>query len=165
MRLINLIILSLIFVLIGCKSEDPAPELRDPIYNDLNKKLKESEDSLKKSSDKIISLEKDYNSQEPRTIDRKTSQKELFAEQQKVIRLTQEVEYYRIAVLKRKAESQIIYKRAFAADKEWPDPKEYESYQLNQKMRETPRNWNIRIPKLQNPANPTKDTPSEEKEE
>jgi len=165
MRLINLIILVLTFTLIGCKSEDPAPELRDPIYNDLIKKLKEAEDSLKKSSDSIISLEKDYNAQEPRTIDRKTTQKELFGEQQKVIRLKQEIEYYRIAVLKRKAESKISYKRAFAADKQWPDPKEYESYLLNQKMRETPRNWNIRIPKLQNPASPTKDTPAEDKEE
>ncbi|MEK6556258.1 MAG: hypothetical protein AABZ31_13510 [Bdellovibrionota bacterium] len=164
MHLLKYMTFAVFILLSGCKSEDPTPELRDPIYNDLVKQQRDAEDGLKKSIEAVAKLEKEYAEQAPRTIDRKTTQKELFKEQEKVHRLTQEAEYYRIAALKRKAEATIGYKTAFAEDKTWPDPKEYESYKLNKKMRETSRNWSTRVPKLSNPLLPAKET-SETKEE
>lgn len=150
---VRFIWLLILITQVGCKSEDPSPELKDPIYGELIKEQKSAEDQVKKSSDAIKALEKTYAEQEVRSIDKKSTQKELLAEQEKFRRATQEAEFYRIAALKRKAEAQISYKKAFAAGEPWPDPKEYENFKNMKRLRSVSRNWNERVPKIQNPLN------------
>ena len=144
----------LLFLTLGaCRSEDPAPELKDPIYLDLQKEYRLREDQHKKSLDKVAQLEKEAQKMAPRSIDIKTNQKELLTEKETLLKIEKEKEYYRIASIKRRAEAQVSYKKAFAENKEWPDPKEYETYQNFKKLREKSRNWNERVPKLNNPLN------------
>lgn len=140
----------------GCKSENAQPELLDPIYLDLVKEQRSAEDELKKSLDKISTLEKEYGQQEARSMDKKITQKDLFNEKERNVRLAQNAEYYRIAALKRLAESRISYKKAFMANEAWPDPKENESYLLQKEMRNKSRSWSDRVPKLNNPVNKEK---------
>lgn len=145
--LIRIVLLVLVTLLPACKSEDPEPEKKDPIYSDLAKELASSTSAAEKEIKKIEDLTKEYQKTEVRTIDRKSVGRDRALAQENLRKYEQQMEYYRIAMIKRQHEARTSYKRAFAEGKPWPDPKEAESYFQDKKMMAVSRNWNVRVPK------------------
>ena len=137
------------FVLSGCKKEDPEPELLDPIFADLNRRAidaqKSFDEQIKKQTDAKAALEK----AEPNSIELKNAQKDL----QKATLLAgdseQKAHYYKIRAQRRMLVDRITYKESFARDQVWPSPHEYSDYLVNMRLQESPKNWNARVPKLQ----------------
>lgn len=141
--------LVLSLALVACKKEDPTPELLDPIFKDLEGRHAAYQRNVDESKAKIPVLEAQLAKAEPRSIDLKNIQKDLAKERTKLMNSEQLALYYRIRADRRKFEGRLAYKKAFAADKPWPDPTEYSEYQVNIRLTEANRNWGARVPKLQ----------------
>ena len=144
------ITLTLSLVVIGCKKEDPNPELMDPIWKDLSARHAAYQKNYEESKAKIPVIEESLAKAEARTIELKNFQKELSKEKLKLMNAEQLSRYYRIRAERRKLVSRIDYKKAFAENKPWPDPREYSDYLVNTRLQEANRNWAARVPKLQN---------------
>lgn len=152
MRRFNVTLIFLIVLctqLLGCKKEDPNPELMDPIYSDLLKRATESQKAFDDAKVKIETLRQDLSKAEPNSIDVKDIQKELAKMELQKLRAEQEARYFRIRSERRKFEDRIEYKKAFAKNEEWPNKREYSDYLVNIRVREINLNWNSRVPKLQ----------------
>lgn len=161
-RLSKLFVLAICLLLPACKSEDPNPQLKDPIYNDLVKEYANAQSLVEKEEKKLEGLEKDLFKAEVRTIERRSAQKDIDNSHAALRKYQQQAEYFRIAIIKREVEARAGYKRAFASEKEWPDKKEYENYKQDLKMRAVSRNWSERVPRPQNPLNEVKEAKGKE---
>lgn len=146
-------ILALVFLaqtlLLGCSKEDPHPELKDPIYQDLKKRaddlLKAKDEAYVKVKDLTESLEK----AEPNSIERKDIERDLMKTRKLASESEQMATYYRIRSERRRVEGRLAYKKAFREKKPWPDADEYSDYLVNRRLNEVNLNWNSRVPKLQ----------------
>lgn len=134
-----------ILTTLGCKSRDPNPELRDPIYSYYLKEqatyAKEAEDVEKTFS----KLEEELKKTEPRTIERKSAQKELDRAHSTFSRASQMSEYYSIRAARRKYYAKVDYDKSFQKDESWPSPKEYKNFQQNLKLNAVSRKWADRL--------------------
>lgn len=150
-RFILQLLVMLIFSLaiVGCKKEDPNPELIDPIWKDLTARHAAYQKNYEESKAKIPLIEESLAKAEARTIELKNFQKELSKEKLKLMNAEQLSRYYRIRAERRKLTARIAYKKAFAEKKPWPDPREYSDYLVNTRLQEANRNWAARVPKLQ----------------
>ncbi len=135
-------------MILGCKKEDPTPENLDPIFKDLSARHSAYTKNLEESKAKIPTLEESLRKAEARTIEVKNFQKELAKEKLKLMNADQLSRYYRIRAERRRLVARLAYKKAFAADKPWPDPQEFLDYQTNLRLQESNRNWATRVPKL-----------------
>jgi hypothetical protein len=134
--------------LFGCKSEDPNPELLDPIYKDLLSRTDEATKSLEEHTVRRKELELFLETAEPNTIDLKKARLELIKVRNWQRRAEQQASYFRIRAERRKIEDRRNYKIAFQNNQPWPDKAEYSGYLVNKRLHEVNLNWNARVPKL-----------------
>lgn len=137
-----------ILSLSACSKEDPQPEIRDPIYNELAAKSKALDEEVKSLKEKLANLEIDLEKAEPNSISKKDVEKDLRKHKKMLQAAQQSLTYYKIRAERRKLVDKLTYKEAYAAGKEWPDPKEFEQYQTSLRLREANRNWSARVPRL-----------------
>lgn len=133
--------------MLGCKSPNPNPETLDPIYADL---LKESEAASKETESlkgEIEKLEQEIPAFEARDPGKKRAERELYQKEHLAELSSQRALFYKIQADMRLKYARREYLKAFNADKPWPNPKEYEEYLENKKLRSASRNWDDRVPK------------------
>lgn len=147
-RLVKLFIACSIFSILGCKSKNPNPELIDPIYLDLQKEERRHSQLVKELEKQIETSNKELASSEPRSIDLKIKAKEISGLKDRLIRLKQGEEYFRIRAELRRVEARKAYTIAFEKGEEWPNPEEFKAYEVNKRLRTVPLNWSERVPKL-----------------
>lgn len=134
--------------LCGCSKEDPHPEARDPIYADLVRRLTEHQKAVDEAKGKITELTDSLEKAEPNTIEKRDIERDLAKYKHQLLDSDQWARYYKIRSERRRIVDKIVYREAFAAGKEWPDPHEYSDYLTNRRLVEINRNWNARVPKL-----------------
>ncbi|MCB0415696.1 MAG: hypothetical protein KDD50_15260, partial [Bdellovibrionales bacterium] len=93
-RFIKVFIIIISFV--GCKSENPNPELLDPIYKDLQAQLKATTSELESEKKNLIDLNKDLKNSAPRSADKKVALKNIKNTKIKIKFLTQKKKYLKI---------------------------------------------------------------------
>jgi hypothetical protein len=142
MRLIAAIFL--IFTLAACSKPDPNPELKDPIYSDLQTQLGATTAQLEAKKKELEGFEKDLIEVVPQTGQIKYAKKRVFEAQALVNKFEQEKAYLELKIEQRKRTAQASYRKAFAKKEEWPDPKEWASYQVEQKLRNAKRSWDVK---------------------
>jgi hypothetical protein len=149
MQCFRLILLICTLMVLGCKRENPNPELIDPIYKFLveqNSALKSSlEGEKKKLEEGIKALEKTL----VNTPERKIAIRDNQSTKGRIARLEQEYKYSEIRKERRRVEVRRDYKIAFNADKPWPNPQEFDDFMTQHRLRNASRNWNARVPRLQ----------------
>ncbi len=150
--------------LTACSSEDPNPELKDPIFADLIKRLEHHTKGVDEGTNAVKDLVEKLEKAEPNSIEKKDIQKELAKTRIKLRDNQQWATYYKIRVERRKVMDKIEYRRALAQGKEWPDPTDYSDYQVNRRVVEINRNWGARVPKLADRL-PSSHSPAKKKEE
>jgi hypothetical protein len=137
----------LVILLTGCNRPLEAPEVIDPIYNDLLKEQKriekENAETTKILSDKLVALEK----APLRTILRTRIQKEINEARAKLVKLAEEERYFKLRIEKRKFLDRESYKRSLKANIPWPNPDDYEKYLASKRLRAAPRIWDARVPR------------------
>lgn len=133
----------------GCKSENPNPELLDPIYKDLDKRASDAQHNLDDELKKQLELRTKIDQAEPNTIELKHSQLDLDKSLKIAAELEQKTHYYKIRAQRRLLVDRISYRNALKKHEPWPDPNEYSQYLINTRLNEVSLNWNARVPKLQ----------------
>lgn len=153
------------FALSACAKEDPIPEERDPIYQDLMKREAEHTKMTEEATAKVAELRAQLLKAEPNSIEKKDIQRDLAKHQSGKLEHEQWARYYRIRAARRKVVDRIAYREAFAAkrDKEWPNPQDYQDYLTNRRLIEVSRNWGTRVPKLKDRLTATPAPKAEEK--
>ncbi|OFZ16667.1 MAG: hypothetical protein A2Z20_01070 [Bdellovibrionales bacterium RBG_16_40_8] len=141
----------------GCRFKNSSPHLLDPIYLDLEKELRATEQQIGEVKKKIESAKDDFGKSQPRTIERVNSMNDLGKAEKMLIRLQEMQEFYNIRLKRREVEDKINYEKAFADNADWPDKKEFEAYLVNKKLMNASRNWNLRVPKKEVKDTPNKD--------
>ncbi len=145
-----------LFATVGCESYDPQPELKDPIYNEFTEKAQSSLKEIE-TIDKILEQNNlDLETDNPRGIrrlgliadnERLELEKRQFMQKKQyfTIKARKRAKYVRSRVL-----ASINAKRNGYEDKVklWDMELEHEIYQTNQRLRQSPRDWSHRVPKL-----------------
>jgi hypothetical protein len=150
MRLLTRILtgLSFMFFLGACSKEDPQPEIRDPIYNDLASRTKTLDEDVKSLTEKLTSLKINVQNAEPNTLAGREVARDLRKHQKMLREAVQALTYYRIRLDRRKLVDKLTYRDAYLARREWPDPSEFRHYQISLRLKEANRNWGARVPRL-----------------
>lgn len=142
MRLIAAI--SIFLMLAACSKPDPNPELKDPIYSDLQSQLGATTQALDAEEKKLEGYRKELEAVLPQTGQIKFAQKRVYESEALATRLKQEVSYLKLKIEQRRKEAIISYRKAFEKKESWPNPAEYASYQVEQKMRAAKRTWDVK---------------------
>lgn len=159
----SLILCFFIILSLGCKSEHPNPELLDPIYNDLLNEKKEIEKLNKETTVNIEALKAERKTLQPRSLEMKVNERDTNKAKNKLSKLKQDLKYIEIISERRRVESRLNYKINFKKDKIWPDPEEYKNYLVSKRLKNAPRNWNYRVPKLHSRSPNYKEAASDKK--
>lgn len=137
-------------LLTGCRSEEPNPEMLDPIYSDLLSKQREVEASLETERKNLLDARKELEDALPNTIDLKNARRKVETTKKTISKLEQESHFLTIRVNRRLVEDRFNYHIAFVSGKDWPDRSEFASYQTNARLRTAPKLWSAHLPKLFN---------------
>ena len=149
----HLHIFLLILVVSGlsaCRSQDPNPELKDPIFQDLSKLRKEYDRKLKEAETTQENNYKELAAAGADGMSLKVARKQLRDNAKKVTLYRQMATYYRIRSERRRVEGRRAYKIAFEKEEDWPKPEEYQNYLVNKRLRMANRSWSSRVPKMPN---------------
>lgn len=137
-------ILSALMALMGCNKPDPNPELKDPIYADLNNLKTSAQQAVLAEKKALEGFEQELKDVVPQTGQIKYAQKRVNESREKINRLEQEAKFYELKVESRKREASIAYQLAFRKGESWPDPKEFAAYEAQKRIREGAKTWDSR---------------------
>lgn len=131
----------------ACSRPNPTPELTDPIFADLGQRsaLAKAGAELKKGEIKI--LRQELADLPARDIGRRKMLEDLTNKEHQMMAAEQEGLYYEIRAGQRKDYARTEYLKAFDKGEPWPDPKDFETYKLQRKLKDAPREWSAKLPK------------------
>lgn len=132
-------------VISGCRREDPQPELSDYIYIDLKNEVQAGERNVEEFKKKLASAEESFRISAARTIDRRTAKDEITKYTDALNRASEQLEYYKIRLSRRYAETRYNYRVAFREGRAWPPEKEFEYYQVQKKLANAPKAWSAHL--------------------
>ena len=87
-------------------------------------------------------------------------QKELNASLRNIVKFRQEALYFEEKKRQRYEHDQVAYQKAFDEDLPWPNPVEVAEYKQLKRLKQAPRSWDLRVPKL---TRHLKQVPAEDK--
>jgi hypothetical protein len=138
-----IIILALVS-LVGCNRPDPAPELKDQVYQGLSSQLAETTRAIAEENKRLEEHKKALSEVTPQTGQIKFAQKRVFDSGAKLDRLKQEQQWLELRVSERRRHAKIQYLKAFKSKEPWPDPLEFEQYKTEKRLRAAKKNWDVR---------------------
>lgn len=128
----------------SCTKRDPTPEIKDPIYNDIKSQQGIAEKALIDINSKINQTQSELASAVPQTGQIRLLQRKLFQLQKERDIYQQQVKYWIVRLEERAKQARLSYNEAFTAGKIWPDPKEYEVYLSEKKLRLAKIEWDAK---------------------
>ncbi len=144
---VSLCMLFVCILLVGCKKEEPNPEQLDPIYKDLRSRFESIQKEIVEENKKQVDIRRALSGAEPNSTVLRNARRDLQQSIVTIADLEQKERFYRIRTERRLLVDQITYKAALQKNLPWPEPREYSEYQVNTRLREASRNWNVRVPK------------------
>ena len=136
-----------ILVISGCSRPNPNPELVDPIYADLLQRSAVAKAGAETKKAEIKKLKEEIAELPARDPTKRKLQEDLSKNEMLLVVADQEGLYYEIRANQRKAYARDEYTKAFDAGKPWPDPKDFETYKIQRKLRDSPREWTGKVAK------------------
>ena len=127
----------------SCDKPEQQPWLRDPIYQDMQKKKKDLEGKVQTQTGELEKLKAILDAAVPQTGQAKTARKKVEGQTNVLEKMKQVLRIHKIQIEARVADAQKEYLEAFNQKKPWPAPDEYSEYQLGQKLNSQSRNWNV----------------------
>ena len=142
MRFIGLLLIPFAFSF-GCNKPDPQPWVKDPIYQDMQAKKKEIEARLAGAVEQGKKFEEMLARATPQTGQEKNARGKVENQRQIIEKIRQELEQYKFALESRVEQTQRDYMKAFLEKKPWPNPEEFESYKVREKLASRSRTWKV----------------------
>ena len=135
------LILLLFLGLVACRHEDSTPELSDPIFADMVRRMEEAQRKVDQLKRDYESIKKDYENAGIQNGEIKVQRQTLFDKIQDLDKLQQKTRFMELEADSRKAWDRKSYKKAFDANKDWPDPEEFRLYKFHQKLVGIPKSY------------------------
>lgn len=134
----------LLMTTISCSRVDKNPELRDPVYSDIQSEIGTLKTAIDLKIKEIDGFKLELKDVVPQSGQIKYVQKRLYEAQGALTRMEQELLFFEL-----KRESQIEsarrgYHRSLKDNSIWPDPKEYGEYLVEKRFRRASKTWNAR---------------------
>lgn len=136
--------LILIFLVTGCNKPDPNPQLQDPIYNDLKQTVNALEGLVQAEEKSLEGFEKELSEVIPQTGQIKYAQKRVQETKERLGRLRQEKTYYELKTEAQERISKKSYTKAFQKGEKWPNPRDWEVYQAEKRLRTAKKTWDVK---------------------
>lgn len=149
-----------IMISFGCSRPNPNPELIDPIYSDLLQRSAVAKAGADTKKAEIKKLKEEIAELPARDPTKRKLQEDLSKNEMLLVVADQEGLYYEIRANQRKTYAREEYAKAFEAGKPWPDPKDYETYKIQRKLKDAPREWTGKVAKT---GRYNKKTPEEQR--
>ncbi|MGE3759550.1 MAG: hypothetical protein AB7H97_17425 [Pseudobdellovibrionaceae bacterium] len=143
------ILMAFSILLTACKSENPNPELADPIFKSLNGKLAATRSQIAAEEKTVADLNTDLKEAETYGLRRSQLRKEIDLRNNQLVRLKQYERFLAIRAHSRTAYARKLYKESFAQGKTWPPPELDREYSRMDRLRNAPRTWSGTVPQLE----------------
>lgn len=130
-------------LLIGCDRPDPQPQLRDPIYLDIQSEITSLQQSLDAESKTLIEHQKSLAEVVPQTGQIKYAQKRVDESKAVLNKLNQEIEYQRLKLQAQEKKARASYKKAHESKEAWPNPTDWSEYQTEKRFRTAKKTWDV----------------------
>jgi hypothetical protein len=142
----NRIIALFLFVgmALGCAKPEPSPELRDPIYNDIIATIATVNQQIEAERGQLAKNEQELEEAAPQTGKVKFALKWVSQSKAKIAFLEQEKKYFELKLESRKRAAKAAYLQAFRQKMKWPDPKEWDLYFAEKRLRQAKKNWDVK---------------------
>lgn len=136
--------LSVLITLAGCNRPDSNPELKDPIYSDINSSLGSVSQELESEKKSLAEHEQALKDVVPQTGQIKFAEKRVFEAKARITKLEQEKTYLELKLNARLKEARRSYLKAFEKKETWPNPDEWSQYQAEKNLRNAKRAWDVK---------------------
>src|SRR5688572_14767018 len=97
------------FALISCRKADKEPELRDPVYLDLQKRLSAAEKDQKAVTAERPAIQKELPTLNPQSGEYKARWKDYYSNEKAIYIADQKVNYFKMAIDSRRKEARLSY--------------------------------------------------------
>ncbi|GEM_PF-5032526 len=144
---LRIVMATFVLFLLGCKKPLSNPENLDPIYTDLLKFEKDHYAVYKTKLSELEVIKKDWQSSEALSGRKKTAKARYFATEEEAEKALQTSKFYKLRANTRKQEARKAYLIAFNKDQPWPPPDEYQSFLAENRLKNSSRTWDSRVPK------------------
>ncbi len=141
MKKLILVLLLTLPLAISCSRPEPTPELRDPIYQDFLSQKSATEKGLAEAQKKMDEYSEAVKKAAPQTGQAKQNLKKYYEMERRAITLSQQLRYWDIRIEERLIASRLEYRQAFSKGLTWPNPKEFETYRAEKKLRAARLQW------------------------
>lgn len=141
-RIILLLFVALTFV--GCNSPDPHPELKDSIYQDMAQQKDQTSKDLEAAIKKLEGHKAELKKVVPQTGQIKFIEKRIWETQTLIDSFKQQQKYWVIRLDQRRDYVRRKSLEAFNEGKPWSDPKEFEAYQTEKRLRLAKLDWDTK---------------------
>jgi hypothetical protein len=142
--MIKILLLGLSLLLFACNKPDPNPELNDKIYADLKEQAESTKKAIEETQKAIDEHKAEIDKVKPQTGQIKYATKRYWEAQDAMNALVQQKKYWEIRMQQRFHSDQVEYLKAFKEGKPWPNPKEYEEYMSEKRLRQSKSHWDVR---------------------
>jgi peptidoglycan hydrolase CwlO-like protein len=115
---------------ISCRKPESTPELRDPVYLDMQKRLSAQEKELKAATDERPKIQEDLTKLNPQSGEYKARWREYYENEKKIYLTEQKVSYFKMSIDSRRKAARLSYLEFYKNNKEseWPDPNDFARY-------------------------------------
>lgn len=138
------LVLASLIVLGGCNSKNPAPELVDPLYLELEKEKKSAEADVKAAEEALAVAEDNMKKVVPQTGQIKYAAKRLNEAKNRLIQTKQYVQYFDVKIESRKWAAREEYLKSYYGKSPWPRQEPLETFLLNKTLGQTPKEWSAK---------------------
>lgn len=128
--------------LLGCNNIDSAPELRDPIYQDLKSEGEKLDKNVEAKEKELEGITEQQPSLADNDYQKKLNRDEIFRLGNEISKMKQKVEFYSVSTESRQIFARKQYLEYFKQGKDWPPVGVKEKYFEIKEAESAPKKWN-----------------------
>ena len=143
----NAVLAGLFILVSGCSRPNPNPENIDPIYTDLIQRSALAKAAAETAKSEKEKLRSELENLPARDVARRKTLADISKQESRAMVAEQEGLYYEVRAEQRKAYARAEYLKAFEKGEPWPNPKDFETYKIQRKLQESPKEWSSKVRK------------------
>jgi len=134
-------LLFVVLSLMGCRKPLEHPEANDPVYKDLKKEANLAYAAYKEKEKKALAAKKALDKAQVRTGQRLEAQDDYFTNLHEQEKYAEKYRYLELKAELRRKYDISVYPQIYADKKPWPDPEQYEQYEVEKRLATAPKEW------------------------
>lgn len=141
MKMLNLALTFVFFVILGCNKPDPNAYMMDPILKDYQSQLATTTAASETVKKQLADAEKELKGSIPQSGQATIHRKRVAEMKNRVDQLEQQIHFWRIRIESRAKDAQLEYLKSREKKEPWPDTKSVDSYHAQKRLRLSKLAW------------------------